>query len=148
MFLNGYAIVAMPELRTMGFEVAKIVQAANNQKRALDTYVKVNETATAKAITDSEAQIRALNEKIAELDERRCIIRHLFCHDAIFPSRILDVLVFCVKRGRFQMSTPPADSASHHKFHDLSECIGISDRRDGWGLIAEGPARRENRSRS
>lgn len=54
-------------LKAFGFEIAKIVQAAQNQKRALDTYVRVNESATAKAIQDAEAQIRALNEKIAAL---------------------------------------------------------------------------------
>lgn len=54
-------------LRAFGFEVEKIVAAAQNQKRALDTYVKVNETATAKAITEANAQIQSLNEKIAAL---------------------------------------------------------------------------------
>jgi hypothetical protein len=54
-------------LKAFGFEVERIITAAQNQKRALDTYVKVNETATAKAITDAEAQIRSLNEKIAAL---------------------------------------------------------------------------------
>lgn len=54
-------------LKAFGFEVEKIVIAAQNQKRALDAYVKVNENATAKAIQDSEAQIRSYNEKIAAL---------------------------------------------------------------------------------
>jgi hypothetical protein len=54
-------------LKAFGFEVEKIVLAAQNQKRALDAYVKVNETATAKAIQDAEAQIRTLTEKIANL---------------------------------------------------------------------------------
>jgi hypothetical protein len=54
-------------LKAFGFEIEKIVQAAQNQKRALDAYVKVNENATAKAITDAEGEIRALNEKIAKL---------------------------------------------------------------------------------
>lgn len=54
-------------LKAFGFEIDKIVQAAQNQKRALDAYVKVNENATAKAITDAEGEIRALNEKIAKL---------------------------------------------------------------------------------
>ncbi len=54
-------------LRAFGFEVEKIVAAAQNQKRALDAYVKVNETATAKAIQDATAQIQQLNEKIAGL---------------------------------------------------------------------------------
>lgn len=54
-------------LKAFGFEVEKIVTASQNQKRALDAYVKVNENATAKAITDAEAQIKSYNEKIAAL---------------------------------------------------------------------------------
>lgn len=54
-------------LKAFGFELDKIVLAAQNQRRALDAYVKVNETGTAKAVQDAEAQVRALNEKIATL---------------------------------------------------------------------------------
>ena len=54
-------------LKAFGFELEKIVSAANNQKRALDTYVRVNEQVTAKAITEAEAQIKGLHEKIASL---------------------------------------------------------------------------------
>jgi hypothetical protein len=54
-------------LKAFGFEVERIVAAAQNQKRALDTYVRVNESATAKSIQDAEQQIQSLNEKIASL---------------------------------------------------------------------------------
>lgn len=54
-------------LKAFGFQIEKIVAAAQNQKRAIDTYVRVNETATAKAIQDAEAQIRSFTEKIAGL---------------------------------------------------------------------------------
>jgi hypothetical protein len=54
-------------LRAFGFDLEKIAAAALNQRRALDTYVKVNENATAKAVQDAEAQVQALNEKIAAL---------------------------------------------------------------------------------
>ena len=54
-------------LKAFGFEIEKIVAAAQNQRKALDAYVRVNESATAKAIQDAEAQIRTLNEKIAAL---------------------------------------------------------------------------------
>lgn len=54
-------------LKAFGFELDKIVIAANNQKRALDTYVRVNEQVTAKALTDAEAQIKALHDKVAGL---------------------------------------------------------------------------------
>lgn len=54
-------------LRAFGFEIEKIIHAAQQQRRALDAYVKVNESATARSISDAEAQIRALNEKISGL---------------------------------------------------------------------------------
>jgi len=54
-------------LKAFGFEVEKIVAGAQNQKRALDAYVKVNETVTAKAIQGAEQEIRSLNEKITAL---------------------------------------------------------------------------------
>jgi len=54
-------------LKAFGFETEKIVTAAQNQKRALDAYVKVNETATAKANQEAEAKIKALNDQIAQL---------------------------------------------------------------------------------
>jgi CHASE3 domain sensor protein len=54
-------------LKAFGFEIDKILLAANNQKRALDAYVKVNETSTAKAIDDAQKQIQSLTEKIAGL---------------------------------------------------------------------------------
>jgi len=54
-------------LKAFGFEIEKIVTAAQNQKRALDAYVKVNETATARATQEAEAKIKSLNEQIAQL---------------------------------------------------------------------------------
>jgi hypothetical protein len=54
-------------LKAFGFEIEKIVTAAQNQKRALDAYVKVNETAAAKANQEAEAKIKSLNEQIAQL---------------------------------------------------------------------------------
>ncbi len=54
-------------LKAFGFEVEKIVAGAQNQKRALDAYVKINETATAKAIQNAELEIRSLNDKISSL---------------------------------------------------------------------------------
>lgn len=54
-------------LKAFGFDIAKIVAAANNQLKALDTYVKVNEQQTAKAITDAQAQIAQLEDKVITL---------------------------------------------------------------------------------
>lgn len=52
-------------LKAFGFEVAKIVAAAQMQLKALDTYVRVHEGGTQKAIAEAEAQVVALQEKIA-----------------------------------------------------------------------------------
>jgi cell division septum initiation protein DivIVA len=52
-------------LKAFGFEVAKIVSAAQLQLKALDTYVKVHESTTQKAVADAENQILQLQEKIA-----------------------------------------------------------------------------------
>ncbi|MBI5546406.1 MAG: hypothetical protein HY901_21170 [Deltaproteobacteria bacterium] len=61
-------------LKAFGYDLAKIVGAAQNQRRALDTYVKVNESSNAKANEDAEAQIKALRDQIAslrsEIDQR------------------------------------------------------------------------------
>lgn len=54
-------------LKAFGFDVQKIPTAAENQKRALHAYVRVNETATAKAVTDAQGEIQKLNEQIAKL---------------------------------------------------------------------------------
>jgi hypothetical protein len=54
-------------LKAFGFDVQKIVAAAQNQLKALDTYVRVNETQTAKAITDAQAQIAQLEDKVISL---------------------------------------------------------------------------------
>ncbi|MEW5739968.1 MAG: hypothetical protein AB1938_13635 [Myxococcota bacterium] len=54
-------------LKAFGFEVGKIVGAAQNQLKALETYVRLNEQQTAKAITDAQAQIAQLEDKIIGL---------------------------------------------------------------------------------
>ncbi len=95
-------------LRAFGFEIEKIIQAAQNQKRALDTYVKVNETATAKAVTDAEAEIRALNEKIArakgDIEKRTASLVALSGAAKARKDQVHRVLEF------FQV--PPADGAT------------------------------------
>ena len=54
-------------LKAFGFDIAKIVAAANNQLKALDTYVRLNEQQTAKSITDAQAQIAQLEDKVISL---------------------------------------------------------------------------------
>lgn len=54
-------------LKAFGFDVTKIVGAAQTQLKALDTYVRLNEQATVKAITDATAQIAQLEDKVISL---------------------------------------------------------------------------------
>jgi cell division protein FtsB len=54
-------------LKAFGFDIAKIVSAAQNQQKALETYVKVNEQATAKGLTDAQKQIAELEDKVISL---------------------------------------------------------------------------------
>lgn len=54
-------------LKAFGFDVAKIIGAAQNQLKALDTYVRLNEQQTAKSITDAQAQIALLEDKVLSL---------------------------------------------------------------------------------
>lgn len=54
-------------LKAFGFDVSKIAAAAVNQVKALETFVKVNEQQTAKAITDAQNKISQLEEQIITL---------------------------------------------------------------------------------
>jgi hypothetical protein len=54
-------------LKAFGFEIGKIVGAAQNQLKALETYVRLNEQQTAKAIADAQEQIAQLEDKIISL---------------------------------------------------------------------------------
>jgi hypothetical protein len=54
-------------LKAFGFDIAKIIGAAQNQLKALDTYVRVNEQQTAKGISDAQAQIAQLEDKVISL---------------------------------------------------------------------------------
>jgi ABC-type transporter Mla subunit MlaD len=54
-------------LKAFGFDLAKIVNAANTQLKALDTYVRLNEQQTVKSITDAQAKIAQLEEQIIGL---------------------------------------------------------------------------------
>ncbi len=54
-------------LKAFGFEVLKIVAAANTQLKALDTFSRLKEQQTAKAITDAQAKIAQLEEQVMGL---------------------------------------------------------------------------------
>jgi hypothetical protein len=54
-------------LKAFGFDIAKIVGSATGQLKALETYVRINEQQTAKGITDAQAQIAQLEDKVISL---------------------------------------------------------------------------------
>lgn len=54
-------------LKAFGFDIAKIVGAAQQQLKALDTWVRLNEQQTVKGITDAQAQIAQLEDKVISL---------------------------------------------------------------------------------
>jgi hypothetical protein len=54
-------------LKAFGFDTARILAAAQTQQKALDAYVRVNESATAKSTELAQQEIASLNEKIASL---------------------------------------------------------------------------------
>lgn len=92
-------------LKAFGFEIEKIVGAAQNQKRALDAYVKVNEQATTKAIADNQQQIAAYNEKIAalktDIEKRTTNLVALSTSATARKAQVQKVLDF------FHVPTPP-----------------------------------------
>lgn len=54
-------------LKAFGFDIAKIIGAAQSQLKALDTYVRLNEQQSAKSIADAQAHIASLEDKIISL---------------------------------------------------------------------------------
>jgi hypothetical protein len=54
-------------LKAFGFDLQKIVAAAQSQTKALDTWTRLNEQQTKKAITDAQAQIAQLEDKVISL---------------------------------------------------------------------------------
>lgn len=54
-------------LKAFGFDTARIIAAANNQLKALETYVRLNEQQTAKAINDTQTQVASLEDKVISL---------------------------------------------------------------------------------
>jgi hypothetical protein len=61
-------------LRAFGFDVAKIVTAAATQARAVETWVRLNDQQTQKAVQEAKARIAQLEEQIiglkADIDKR------------------------------------------------------------------------------
>ncbi len=54
-------------LKAFGFDITKIISAAQQQLKALDTWVRLNEQQTVKGITDAQTQIAQLEDKVISL---------------------------------------------------------------------------------
>lgn len=93
-------------LKAFGFEIAKIVEAVETQLKALDTYVKVNEQQTAKAINEAQAQIAKLEDQVitlrADINKRTTTLGSVAAAADIRRSQISKVLSF------FRASPAPA----------------------------------------
>lgn len=102
-------VIVEASLKAFGFEIEKIVSAAQNQRRALDAYVKVNETATARANQEAEGKIKSLNEQIAQLradtEKRSAGLQQLSAQAQGRKAEIQKVLEF------FQVPEPPPGPA-------------------------------------
>jgi len=93
-------------LKAFGFEISKIALAAQNQVKALETFVKVNEQQTAKAITDATNKIGQLEEQIinlrVDIDKRTQNLAGVASAAEVRRSQVGKVLEF------FNVPTPPA----------------------------------------
>jgi hypothetical protein len=95
-------------LKAFGFDTSKIVDAVVTQTKALDTYVRLNEQQTVKAIADAQAQIAKLDDQIitlkADIEKRTLALGSLSAAADIRKSQIEQVLEF--------FEGPPAPSAA------------------------------------
>jgi Holliday junction resolvasome RuvABC endonuclease subunit len=96
-------------LKAFGFDIAKIISASQVQQKALDTYVRINESGTAKAIEQAQQEIAALNEKIAalrtDIGKRTAILSTVTGAAQARKQQVQKVLDF------FGMSSNPASKA-------------------------------------
>jgi hypothetical protein len=85
-------------LKAFGFEISKIVEAVVTQTKALDTYVRVNEQQTAKAIADAQAQIAKLEDQVitlrADIDKRTTALASLAAAADVRKRQVSKVLDF------------------------------------------------------
>ncbi len=93
-------------LKAFGFDIAKIASGAQNQMKALETFVRVNEQQTAKAITDAQNKISQLEEQIinlrVDIDKRTQNLASVAAAADVRKSQVQKVLEF------FNVSAPPA----------------------------------------
>ncbi len=85
-------------LKAFGFDTARILGAAQSQQKALDSYVRVNESATAKATELAQQEIAQLNEKIASLradiEKRTASLKGVAAAASVRKQQVQKVLDF------------------------------------------------------
>lgn len=85
-------------LKAFGFEISRIVEGVETQLKALDTYVRINEQQTSKALTDSQAQIAKLEDQVislkAEMNKRTAGLASLAAAADVRRRQVDKVLTF------------------------------------------------------
>lgn len=97
-------------LKAFGFEIVKIVEGVETQLKALDTYVRINEQQTAKALTDAQAQIAKLEDQVislrADIDKRTTTLASLAAAADVRKRQIAKVLDFFQAPGPASQAAP------------------------------------------
>ncbi len=99
-------------LKAFGFEINKILEAVVTQTKALDTYVRINEQQTAKAITDAQAQIAKLEDQVitlrADIDKRTTALASIAAAADVRKRQVSKVLDFFQAPSPAPAGAPPA----------------------------------------
>lgn len=95
-------------LKAFGFDIGNIVLASQNQLKAIDTFVRVNQQQFEKASSDGQVQVTQLEERIEklkqELEKRSQQLREVV---AAAETRRADVMRIL---GFFSSGAPASDS--------------------------------------
>lgn len=85
-------------LKAFGIDLQKISQAATNQLKALDTFSRLKEQQTSKAIQDAQAQIAQLEDKViglrADIDKRNTELAQTQAAAELRRAEVQRVLTF------------------------------------------------------
>ena len=87
-------------LKAFAIDISKIGVAAQNQLKALDTFVRINEQQTAKGITDAQTQIAQLEDKIitlrADIEKRTTTLAATAAAADVRKDQVRKVLEFFI----------------------------------------------------
>lgn len=93
-------------LKAFGFDTAKIVTSAQGQQKALETWVRLNEQQTEKALADAKAKIAQLEDQViglrADIEKKKLNLAGLSAAAQGRAAQVSRVLEF------FRGSQPPA----------------------------------------